>query len=108
VTQSAVIKLGRLYDGQPLQAGWAPAEKTLFQRGAFRLLHSTAPLLVNHCHDRQVGDVLELDEFQDTGGPWLVARCRVDAPPAWELHEAAEAILSHGGLEIPRCAEAPP
>ena len=31
----AVIKLGRLYDSQPLQpADWVPAEKTLFQRGA--------------------------------------------------------------------------
>jgi hypothetical protein len=83
VSQLALVKLARIYDSQPVQdADWVPAEKTLFQRGAFYVL-PTAKLLINHDRTREIGSVLELLELPDTDGNWLAARCRVDAPPSW-------------------------
>jgi hypothetical protein len=95
VSQLALVKLARIYDSQPVQdAEWVPAEKTLFQRGAFYVL-PTAKLLVNHDRTREVGSVLELLELPDTDGNWLAARCRVDAPPTWLEQGKTKASFSY-------------
>ncbi len=73
-----VLTLDRLNDGV------RPGRK-LYERGGLRFLpgRSQVPLLVNHDDDREIGFVHDLAVWEDTDGPWFVARATVTDPPAW-------------------------
>lgn len=48
------------------------------------MLHGQpTPLIVDHDMTKRVGTVEGFFEHMDLDGPWLVARCTVDAPPPW-------------------------
>ena len=46
-------------------------------------LAPNAPVLVAHDRDRPVGRVLELDEWDESDGRWVYARCALDEVPEW-------------------------
>ena len=50
-------------------------------------------VLINHHPDRAIGRVLELDEWDDTTGRWVFARCELDAAPGW-LHGGSRGTLA--------------
>jgi hypothetical protein len=62
---------------------WNRADRTLYEKLRLRPGVATAPLLVNHEHDRQIGVVTDLFRFEDVDGPWWAALADVDDPPAW-------------------------
>jgi hypothetical protein len=81
MSKIALIRLGRVYAGE-----------TEIPQGQTRYGHrmrlapwvERVPLLIDHDEGKRVGTVLALDEFDDTDGRWVYARCRMYADaPAW-------------------------
>lgn len=62
---------------------WNRADRTFYDSGALTLLRKTAPLLVDHDRNRQVGTVDMLYRMEWTDGPWLCASATVTDPPSW-------------------------
>jgi hypothetical protein len=92
---TACIRFAAIYDANPNDKRIRPGRE-FFQRGSLSFLpgHPTAPLVIEHDHDRQIGVVDALWEWQDTDGPWYVARAQLTGdPPLW-LKRGAKASFS--------------
>ena len=59
--------------------------RQLYDAGALTFIpgQTTAPLLVDHDHDRIIGTVHTLSRFDDIDGPWLCALAEVHDCPGW-------------------------
>ena len=64
-------------------------------------------VLVNHDPDRVIGRVLELDEWDDTDGRWVVARCELDAPPGWLRGGSRGTAASMSWIDLSHSQEMP-
>ncbi|HEY2371774.1 MAG TPA: hypothetical protein VGH82_04425 [Gaiellaceae bacterium] len=73
----ALIRVGRLYTGEPVPAG-----ETRYQRGCMRILPGRIdpiPLIVDHNVERQIGLVDVIIELDG----WLAFRCTLQEAPSW-------------------------
>ena len=82
MTHKAVIRIAQvatpdLYLSDTIRAG-----RELWHTHALQLAPNPV-VLVNHIPDQVIGRVIELDEWDDTTGRWVVARCELDDPPGW-------------------------
>jgi hypothetical protein len=77
----ALIRVGRLYDSEPIPEG-----ETRYQRGCMHVLPGRSepiPVVVDHRLERQIGVVDEIIELDCTDGAWLAFRCTLHETPSW-------------------------
>lgn len=102
MTYSAIIRLGPLVSAEALlDPSSVRAGRSLYQRGSMTLLRGAA-VLVDHDEDLIVGAVEKLWEWTEGTGGWLVARCRIDEPPAWLKQGSTKASFRYANLGPPQ------
>lgn len=79
MTDKAVVKIAQIATGDLFLSDTISRDRELFHTGALKLA-PTVPVLIDHDESRRVGQVLELEEWDDVDGRWVVARCAIDAP----------------------------
>jgi hypothetical protein len=95
---AACIQFAPIFTAERMAEGARATD--LYQRGSLRFLpsQSSVPLLVDHDKDREVGVVHELVEWENTDGPWFVARATVTEAPEW-LERGSRASFGYANLE---------
>jgi hypothetical protein len=85
VTHKACIRVAPLYSPERQPPEWCSDGRNLYSRGGLKFFpgRKDVPLLVNHDPDREIGRVHQLVEWDDIGGPWLVARANITDAPEW-------------------------
>ena len=78
----AVVKIAQIATPDLSLAETIRAGRELYHPGALQLAPN-AHVLINHDPDRDVGRVVELEEWSDTDGRWVFARCELDEAPEW-------------------------
>lgn len=91
---TACIQFAPLFTNDRLER-WA-SDRDLYGRGGLTFFpgRKDVPLLVDHNSTQEVGRVHQLVEWDDTDGPWLVARADITDPPAW-LKRGTAASFAH-------------
>jgi hypothetical protein len=98
----ALIRVGRLYTGEPVPEG-----ETRYQRGCMRILPGRSepiPLLVDHRTERKLGTIDEIIELDCTDGAWLAARCTLRETPSW-LRKGTGASMGYKTLHRQQLGE---
>ena len=54
-----------------------------------------------------IGRVIELDEWDDTNGRWVVARCELDDPPGWLRGGSRGTAASMSWIDLSHSQEMP-
>jgi hypothetical protein len=64
---------------------WVNRGRTMYDPGALRFLppKASAPLLIDHDTERQIGFVSELTRVDWTSGPWLAGLATITDAPGW-------------------------
>ena len=106
MTHKAVIRIAQvatpdLYLSDTIRAG-----RELWHTRALQLAPNPV-VLVNHIPDRVIGRVIELDEWDDTTGRWVVARCELDDPPGWLRGGSRGTAASMSWIDLSHSQEMP-
>ena len=89
MSHRAIVKIAPLFTLERFDDRTWPADRVMYESGSLRFLpgKDTVPLIVNHDDEWVIGTVHELFRMDwvdgSRVGPWIVARCTVDDPPAW-------------------------
>jgi hypothetical protein len=78
----AVVRIAQIATGDLLLSDTIKAGRELYHPRALQLAPNV-PVLINHDEGRRIGRVVELDEWDDTDGRWVFARCVIDEVPEW-------------------------
>jgi hypothetical protein len=99
MTVAACIQFAPIFTAERMAEGARATD--LYQRGSLRFLpsQSSVPLLIDHDKDRAVGVVHELVEWENTDGPWFIARATVTHPPEWLKPFRTKASFGYANVE---------
>ena len=92
MTHKAVIRIAQVATPDLYLTDTIKPGRELWHTHALQLAPNPR-VLINHHPDRAIGRVLELDEWDDTTGRWVFARCELDAAPGW-LHGGSRGTLA--------------
>jgi hypothetical protein len=99
VTLAACIQFAPVFTAERMAEGARATD--LYQRGSLRFLpsQSSVPLLIDHDKDREVGVVREIVEWENTDGPWFIARATVTHRPEWLKAFRTKASFGYANVE---------
>ena len=82
MTHKAVIRIAQVATPDLYLTDTIKPGRELWHTHALQLAPNPV-VLVNHVPDQVIGRVIELDEWDDTTGRWVFARCELDEAPGW-------------------------
>ena len=106
MTHTAVIRIAQvatpdLYLSDTIRAG-----RESWHTHALQLAPNPR-VLINHDPDRAIGRVVELEEWDDTTGRWVFARCELDEGPEWLRGGSRGTAASMSWIDLSHSQEMP-